>query len=73
MPLEPGDLFFVLADGIAETASTHGMAFGPQDAPDIIPEHQQKTPAEVLEALLDATGNFRGAAPRRRDNRYRPG
>jgi PAS domain S-box-containing protein len=50
--LDPGDLVFLLSDGIVEAPSEAGAPFGVGRALEVVRAHRHRPPAEVIAALL---------------------
>jgi sigma-B regulation protein RsbU (phosphoserine phosphatase) len=50
--LDPGDLVFLLSDGIVEARSRAGSLFGIDRALEAVREHSHEAPGEILAALL---------------------
>lgn len=62
-PMPTGDIVAVISDGIYEAADASGAQFGTGRVVDIITEHHQSSPAEIIKAVREAVENFTGAAP----------
>ncbi|WP_020473661.1 SpoIIE family protein phosphatase [Zavarzinella formosa] len=56
--LQPGDLLFLLTDGVTEAFSPEGLPFGIQRALDTVRGHQHETPDEIVQALLRGVAEF---------------
>jgi sigma-B regulation protein RsbU (phosphoserine phosphatase) len=59
---EPGDLVFLLTDGVAETMSSEGTFFDPQRAVEVVRVHRHEEPQEIIESLFRALRDFSGNA-----------
>jgi PAS domain S-box-containing protein len=60
--LQPGDLVFLLTDGVAETTSSDGTFFDPQGALEVVRAHRHEGPQEIIESLFRALRDFSGDA-----------
>jgi PAS domain S-box-containing protein len=60
--LQPGDLVFLVTDGVAETMSPEGTFFDPQRAVEVVRAHRHEEPQEVIESLFRALRDFSGNA-----------
>lgn len=58
--LEPGELAFLLTDGIPEAGAPAGELFGIDRALDVIRTHRRRTPDQILEALARTVRDFSG-------------
>ena len=56
--LEPGDLVLLITDGITEAASPGGQLFGMERTLQLVRQHQQQTPDEILTALFAAVRDY---------------
>src|SRR6185436_2762958 len=63
MLLEPGDIFFVLTDGIEEAMSPNESIFGIDRALDVVRANSDKPAREIVEALYQAVRQFSHPAP----------
>ncbi len=52
LTLDPGDLVFLLSDGIVEAPSGAGSLFGVGRALEVVRAHRHETPDEIIAALL---------------------
>jgi PAS domain S-box-containing protein len=53
LTLDPGDLVFLLSDGIVEATSRAGSLFGVGRALEVVRAHRYEPPDEIIAALLD--------------------
>jgi PAS domain S-box-containing protein len=58
--LEPGDLLFLLTDGIVEACSPAGGPFGMERALEVVRTHRAGPPQEIVAALLQQARRFSG-------------
>jgi sigma-B regulation protein RsbU (phosphoserine phosphatase) len=61
--MEPGSNIFVYTDGLAEANSADGELFGMERALEILNQHTEDSPKEVIEAEKKAVEEFAGEAP----------
>jgi PAS domain S-box-containing protein len=52
LTLEPGDLVFLISDGITEAPSGDGSLFGTGRALEVVRSHRHEEPGEIIAALL---------------------
>jgi sigma-B regulation protein RsbU (phosphoserine phosphatase) len=52
LTLDPGDLIFLLSDGIVEAPSGAGPLFGLGRALEVVRAHRQEPPDEIISALM---------------------
>jgi phosphoserine phosphatase RsbU/P len=67
LPLQSGDLFVFCTDGIFETMSEEGSEFGSRRVCDTIGANRDGTAREIVDAIFDKAGEFRGHAPQHDD------
>ena len=67
LPLRRGDVFVFCTDGIFETASEQGEDLGAHRVCEIIRSHREGTAREIVDAIFDQVGEFRGHAPQHDD------
>jgi serine phosphatase RsbU (regulator of sigma subunit) len=58
--MEPGELAFLLTDGIPEAGAPFGGLFGIDRALDVIRTHRHRTPDQILDALIRTVRDFTG-------------
>jgi PAS domain S-box-containing protein len=63
LTLNPGDLVFLLSDGIVEAASGAGALFGICRALEVVRVHRHKPPGEIVAALLHHVREWSQSAP----------
>jgi serine phosphatase RsbU (regulator of sigma subunit) len=56
--LDPGDIVFVVSDGITEAMSPEGQMFGYERAPDVVRANVDKTSREIAGLLFRAARDF---------------
>ena len=56
--LSPGDLVFMLTDGILEARSPDGISFGERRALEAVRSHRQMSAKEIVEGLCRTVGEF---------------
>jgi serine phosphatase RsbU (regulator of sigma subunit) len=61
--LEPGDLIFLLTDGIVEVCGPDSLLFGIDRTLAVIRTHQGKSAREIIEALYTALRGYSGDRP----------
>ncbi len=67
IPLETGDVIFMLTDGINEALSPEKEFFGTKRVIECLEQNHEKTAPEILKALWDQVRNFVGTGKRRDD------
>jgi serine phosphatase RsbU (regulator of sigma subunit) len=67
LPLRRGDVFVFCTDGIFETASEQGEDLGTRRVCEIVRSHREGTAREIVDAIFDQVGEFRGHAPQHDD------
>jgi PAS domain S-box-containing protein len=60
--LEPGDLLFLLSDGIVEAREGNGPLFGTGRSLAVVRAHRHEPPGEILAALLHQVREWSGSA-----------
>jgi PAS domain S-box-containing protein len=60
--LEPGDLLFLLSDGIVETPAGDGPLFGIGRTLDVVRAHRHEPPGEIIGALMHQVREWSGSA-----------
>ncbi|MGC2855407.1 SpoIIE family protein phosphatase [Novispirillum sp. DQ9] len=65
--LEPGQVVVLATDGIFEARDEAGAMFGKDRLRDVIRRHASASAADLLDAILRATADHRGAVPPRDD------
>jgi serine phosphatase RsbU (regulator of sigma subunit) len=60
--LEPGDLLFLLSDGIVEAREGNGPLFGTGRTLEVVRAHRHEPPGEILAALLHQVREWSGSA-----------
>jgi sigma-B regulation protein RsbU (phosphoserine phosphatase) len=63
----PGLIILLGTDGIWETENADGEMFGKERVRDVIRRRRDGSSEEILQAIIDAIGSFRQAAPQRDD------
>lgn len=63
----PGTVLLIGTDGISETRNPAGEMFGRDAALGLIRANAHRSAAEIVHAVTDALGRFRGASPQRDD------
>jgi sigma-B regulation protein RsbU (phosphoserine phosphatase) len=63
----PGLIILLGTDGIWETENADGEMFGKERVRDAIRRRRDGSSEEILQAIIDAIGSFRQAAPQRDD------
>lgn len=61
--LEPGDSLYVYTDGVAEATDVHDVLFGTDRLLDVLNDHKDAPPDELLAAVKASIDAFVGAAP----------
>jgi sigma-B regulation protein RsbU (phosphoserine phosphatase) len=67
LPLAAGDVFVFCSDGIFEAFNEEGQEFGAQRLIDIVRSARERTSRQIVDAVFDHVGNFRGDAPQNDD------
>lgn len=67
IPLQPGDIIFLLTDGIPEALSKEKEFFGDGRMLDCVKAHREQSAREILECLLESVRKF-VASGRQRDD-----
>src|SRR5262249_15506238 len=62
LTLHPGDLVFLLSDGITEAHSGPGSLFGIGRALEVVRTHRREPPGEIIAALLHQVREWSGSA-----------
>ncbi|HUX06405.1 MAG TPA: PP2C family protein-serine/threonine phosphatase [Acidobacteriota bacterium] len=65
--LLPGDLLYLISDGLVETTNTQGESFGYERFLESVGRHGGSNPTKAMEGILDDLGNFAAEAPREDD------
>ena len=60
--LEPGDVLFLLSDGIVEAHTGHGPLFGIGRTLEVVRAHRHQPPGEIIAALMDQVSEWSGSA-----------
>ena len=60
--LEPGDLLFLLSDGIVEAPAGDGPQFGIGRALEVVRAHRHEPPGEIIAALMHQVREWSGSA-----------
>ena len=63
LTLDPGDLVFLLSDGIVEAPSGAGSHFGIGRALEVVRAHRHQPPGEIIAALLHQVREWSQSAP----------
>ena len=67
IPLVKGDVFVFCTDGIFETVNDENVDFGATRVCDVIRAHRHGAARDIVDAVFEATGSFRGPAPQNDD------
>jgi sigma-B regulation protein RsbU (phosphoserine phosphatase) len=67
IPLNQGDVFVFCTDGIFETLNLERDEFGARRVCEIVREHRHETARAIVNAIFDATIEFRGHGPQEDD------
>jgi serine phosphatase RsbU (regulator of sigma subunit) len=60
--LEPGDLLFMLSDGIVESPAGDGPLFGIGRTLEVVRAHRHEPPGEIIAALMHQVREWPGSA-----------
>jgi PAS domain S-box-containing protein len=60
--LEPGDLLFLLSDGIVEAHTGDFLLFGIERTLEVVRAHRHEPPGEIIAALMDQVREWSGSA-----------
>jgi serine phosphatase RsbU (regulator of sigma subunit) len=60
--LEPGDLLFLLSDGIVEAPAGDGPPFGIGRTLEVVRAHRHEPPGEIIAALMHQVREWSGSA-----------
>ncbi|MEE9212554.1 MAG: SpoIIE family protein phosphatase, partial [Phycisphaeraceae bacterium] len=63
IPMNAGDIFAVISDGVFEATDHAGRQFGTDRVIDLIPRHRHESPTQILAALREAVAKFTNGAP----------
>ena len=55
-----GDLLLVFTDGVSETMNRQGEEYGFERLEELLLQHGERSPDEVLDRILDSVRSFRG-------------
>jgi serine phosphatase RsbU (regulator of sigma subunit) len=61
--LEPGDIVFLLTDGVVEAAGPNDEVFGTERALDVIRTHRHRSAQEIIAQLYNELRRFSGDRP----------
>lgn|GEM_PF-2444087 len=67
IPCQPGDVFVLFSDGLAESAKSTGEEWGVGRLEETLREHRYASAQDIHNAILHAAGTFRGDMPQRDD------
>ncbi|MGE5089068.1 MAG: SpoIIE family protein phosphatase [Candidatus Levyibacteriota bacterium] len=67
MTMSPGDILAVVSDGIFEYENLEGEQFGEHRVREVVQANRAKPAAEIVALLMQAVGEFAGAAPQEDD------
>ena len=67
LPLAAGDVFVFCSDGIFEAFNEEGQEFGARRLIDIVQSARERTSRQIVGAVFDEVGSFRGHAPQNDD------
>jgi serine phosphatase RsbU (regulator of sigma subunit) len=56
--LKPGEMVFLLTDGIIEAQAGDGQPFGPERALELVRDHRQEHPDAIVRALVNAVRSY---------------
>ena len=62
-PMQPGDIFAVISDGIYEAANANGDRFGNERVIDTISNNRHRSSQQIVETLRDAVSHFTENTP----------
>jgi sigma-B regulation protein RsbU (phosphoserine phosphatase) len=60
--LEPGDVLFLLSDGIVEASAGDGPLFGIGRTLEVVRAHRHEPPGEIMAALMHQVREWSGSA-----------
>jgi serine phosphatase RsbU (regulator of sigma subunit) len=63
LPLQQGDVFVFCTDGIFETMNQERDELGARRVCEVVRAHRQQTARAIVDAVFEATIQFRGHAP----------
>ena len=65
--IRPGDVFVCYSDGVPEGECGSGEQFGEKRLVDLVEEHRDGTPAEIMRRIIEAIDVHHGSTPRQDD------
>lgn len=63
VPFGEGDLFCIFSDGVIEAKNAEGEYFGREGVKQILEKNVERSPEEIIEAVLEGAGEFLGETP----------